>query len=154
MMFLEGEDAGGITNELFTCVCEEIKTKLAFLEPSQNNRSKTGPDQECLFPIPHLRQSVADQTNLKICGFILALCYKMSITIRIDLPEAVWRFLLSGKLRWEDVRSFDYGFFSSIENLEKLSLEQFEELELKFTIVGVGGEEFETKKGGSLIVAK
>jgi len=129
---------------------EEVLQRLDLFVPTPNSKHGIAEERDKFIANPRARTSV-DLFNFYKLGFVMGTVLTGGDIVPLSLPSIFWRFLVTGKVDWEDVKSIDksvHGCLKAIEDMNEIELEQFD---VNF-ILPLDDEEIELKPNGKKII--
>ncbi len=145
-----GIDAGGLRRDYIKNLVEEVLQRLDLFVPTPNSKHGIAEERDKFIANPRARTSV-DLFNFYKLGFVMGTVLTGGDIVPLSLPSIFWRFLVTGKVDWEDVKSIDksvHGCLKAIEDMNEIELEQFD---VNF-ILPLDDEEIELKPNGKKII--
>lgn len=141
-------DAGGPTREYLSAVCEELVGPLKLFIKSPNNAGNVGEERESLVPNP-AACTRTDGDNFYMLGMLIGLALRIGQCLELNLPSVLWNYLVGQPLRWHDLRKVNLNLVECIENIERMSDEELEQLEESFVTYLLDSSEAELVLGGA-----
>jgi hypothetical protein len=140
-------DGGGPRREYLTRLAQEVYSKLKLFIPSANNKHNVGDEREKWVPNPKAN-SITDLENYYKLGMIFAYCVKLKECLEVNLPSFLWKFIAGEELTWEDIKSVNINQYVCLEKISKMTAEDLEYLDERFTTFLGTGEEYELEYDG------
>lgn len=139
-----GIDAGGLMRDFFTELITDIKTpRVGFFIQTPNGRNHEGNYQDCIVPSP-LPEISNSERYYRSIGALIAIAIRTEMR-QPDLvfPDFFWSFIISGKLKIDDIYEIDKSYKSVTTNLllsaNEMTDEEFENLMSSTTICNLRG---------------
>ena len=142
-----GADAGGPRREYMTQVAAEVYNKLKLFVKSPNAVHNVGEERDKWVPNPKAN-SKTDLDNLYKVGFVMAIALKHGDCFELSLPSCFWKYLLTGKIEWDDIKCININQHGCLEKMAKMQESDIEYLEQNFTTFLSDGKEYEILPNG------
>lgn len=140
-------DGGGPRREYLTRLCDQIYSKLKLFVQSPNNKHNVGEERDKWIPNPKAN-SLTDLNNYYKLGMIFAYCVKLKECLEVNLPSIFWKYVSGESIFWEDIKSVNHNQFVCLEKISKMTADDLEYLDEKFTTFLGDGQEYELEFGG------
>lgn len=124
----QGVDAGGLMRDFFTELITDIKTpRVGLFIQTPNGRNHEGNYQDCIVPSPAPEISKSDKYYQSI-GALIAIAIRTEMK-QPDLifPPFFWHFIITGKLKIDDIYEIDKSYKDVTSNLLHMASEMTEE---------------------------
>ena len=146
-----GHDVGGLYRDLFSEMCDELKTdKLPLLYHPQSMSKVRGTP---LLPNPAL-YSPLDLRLLEFLGLLVGVaCLRHGITFSLDFSPVVWKTLVNESLREADLRFVDDTAYQTVSFIRRAMDTEIEDVFLDtHFVIKPGGQPEDSNDGNPTVV--
>jgi len=143
-----GQDAGGLFRDCISHLCSDLMSDSLPLFVPVPNASGFGENQDAWVPNPSATSSL-HLSMFRFVGKLMGLAIRRKLTLNLDLPPLVWKFLVSSPLTIQDLQGIDQPFATQLQKM-RLSLEQ-SDFQYTFVVPTADGRRVSLIKDGEQV---
>ena len=112
-------DAGGPYHEAISFMCNELQSDyLELFIKTPNNKYNIGELRDKYIVNPDANKNINEKAYIFI-GKMMAMAISTGESFNLNLHPIIWKSLLEQEISFEEYRTIDFSFYSSINDLEK-----------------------------------